>query len=229
MALVFSNNAETLIAAPLLLTDLTVTLAVGDAALFQTLNVGESERAVLTDGVNFEAVEITSWAGDVATITRGVEGTVQAWATGTVISSRITAGILQAMQQKVDAVAASGGSTSPIKTNVLSIPNGVTSFDMSSFNSDLTLLPDVVLLDWERTSNILFTFPSLASLNVGEVAILLLVLADSSPVGSSKIDFAVQSGEYMGITLNGTDYAYYTSNITWSGFKAADGTLHWYR
>jgi len=238
VALVFSNHAETQLAAPLLVSDTTMTLPTGESALFNTLNVGETELVVITDGVQFETVEITSWNGDIATITRSVEGVAQAWATGSIVSGRLTAKALNSLAQRADIkaivaaelAAAGGGGTatsSPVKTSVVQIPVGATTFDMSSYNADLTTLPEIVLIDWARTSVVLVTLPSLSSLLVGQVVVLDFVIEDSNPVWSFHVDFAVQQGEYKNNTLNGTDYASYSNYTRWHGYKAADGTLHW--
>jgi len=99
MGLVFSNNSSTILAVAIadgVATSMTV--QTGGAANFATLAAGDFERVTITDGTNFEVVEITSWAADVATITRGVEGTAQAWLAGTPVEARLTAGILSLLQ-----------------------------------------------------------------------------------------------------------------------------------
>jgi len=251
MALVFSNLAETSLAAPALVDDVALTVSTGTATRFKVLNAGESEMVVLTDGINFEVVEVTAWNGDVATVTRGVGGTAQAWATGTIFSARMTAEVFARMVQRVDlpaaitaelsnnatvvaavnaAVAASaggGGSTSPVHTNVVQIPNGATVFDATTYNADLTQLPDYFLVDWARTAAIQFKLPALDSLLVGELAKIELVTTHSTPSGSFHIDISVPAGHYMNNTLDGTDYMSYANYAGFYGYKAADGTMHW--
>jgi len=66
MTVLLSNNAETTLQAAALAADTTLTVKTGDSGLFNVLAAGQTELITLTDGVNYEVVEVTSWAGDVA-------------------------------------------------------------------------------------------------------------------------------------------------------------------
>lgn len=236
MPFVFSNHAETQLAAPLLAGDLEATVATGDASLFRALNAGEIERLVITDGVSLEIVDVTAWAGDVATITRAVEGgSAQAWATGSIVSSRVTAGLLASMLQRSEYTPATpatntgggGGGFSPIANSVVQIPNGATAFDAATAFPDLSLLPEFFLVDWSRTAAIAFTLPDLSTLSTGQIVKTGVICNGSNPIHTFNLDILVPNGHYMNNTLNGTDYISYSRKMFFRGYKALDGSMRW--
>lgn len=103
--LLFSNNAEATLAAALTTGDETIAVEEdGGAALFHTissvLNPGRRQQATLTHpslpGV-YEIVQIFAhdYGSEVFTVARAQEGTTaRAWPSGTLMSARITAGML---------------------------------------------------------------------------------------------------------------------------------------
>ena len=103
MAVLFYNNAVTTLAAPVLSTDLTATLAPGSGSLFSPGPTGGDYFCLtFTDaatGLLDEIVHVTNVTGDVVTIVRAQEGTTaQNWNTGDNAQARITAGGLAVLQ-----------------------------------------------------------------------------------------------------------------------------------
>lgn len=105
MRQMFSNNAATTIAGAITDSATSITVATGDGALFATLQPldGQVQMATLVDGPDVEIVRITARSSDTLTVERGQEGTsAVAWADGSKIEARITAGMLDAVLQNQD-------------------------------------------------------------------------------------------------------------------------------
>lgn len=101
----FSNNAATTISGSITDSATSITLATGDGALFASPDAldAELQLATLVDGATVEIVAITARSGDVLTVVRGQEGTdAAAWASGSKIEARITAGMLDRLLQNRD-------------------------------------------------------------------------------------------------------------------------------
>lgn len=102
MAPILSNNASSTLAAPILAAATTMTIIAGDALLFPAPGAGQWFPLTIVDpSDNMEIVYCTSRAGAVLTVARAQEGTTaKAFAAGTRVDCRLTAGVIQA---KLDA------------------------------------------------------------------------------------------------------------------------------
>ena len=111
MAVLFSNNAETKLASSISASDGACIVLPGESSLFnQNGGVGDYEVAVLTDGTNIEIVHISGWSGDTATILRGKENTTaRDWGAGTILSARVTAGVLEYVAASAASAGTGGG------------------------------------------------------------------------------------------------------------------------
>lgn len=103
MSTLLANNASSLLAAPILATDTTLTVAAADAALFPLPSAGDQFQLVLEDRRVvpnlYEVVTCTARSGVLLTITRAQEGTVASpFYSGAVVSLRLTAGTVFALQ-----------------------------------------------------------------------------------------------------------------------------------
>ncbi len=93
MAQLFSNNAETTLAAPL--TDAATSVTFADGSVFQAPTGGDYELLTLIAAGNIEIVRLTARTGNAGTITRAQESTTaRAWVTGTRVFAGVTAGTL---------------------------------------------------------------------------------------------------------------------------------------
>jgi len=192
MTLKFSNNAETTLSVGIAAVDTTFAVPAGDSALFDPLGAGLTQRVTITDGTNYEVVEITSWAGDTATCTRGVEGVNQLWAAGAVVSARVTAGTLDALQQKADAAA------QPLDSVALA-----TSLDILTTDTaiDLSVLaPNAVPRVISKIVGGVNATVTLPPTTTGNAYVIDFVKNDS------RVDFVVQTGESFGGVVDGTDF-----------------------
>lgn len=112
MRLIFTNNAVSLLAAPLLATDTSLTVLAGHGALFPSPAVGETFLITLENqsATIREIIEVTGRSGDTLTfslINRGQEGTTaQNWpaslGSDTLVDHRITAGTLRWLANTYD-------------------------------------------------------------------------------------------------------------------------------
>lgn len=89
----FTNFAESALAQPIGMGDLSLEIPVGDAALFPTPSSGEAFALVLSDGVQVpEIVYVSDNSLGVFTISRGEESTTaRAWLAGTAVTHALTA------------------------------------------------------------------------------------------------------------------------------------------
>jgi hypothetical protein len=93
MSQLFSNNAETTIAAPL--TDAATSVTFADGSKFQAPTGGDYELLTLIAAGEIEIVRLTARTGNTGTITRAQESTTaRAWVTGTRVFAGVTAGTL---------------------------------------------------------------------------------------------------------------------------------------
>lgn len=108
--IVFSNFAYATLAAPLGLSDVSMTVASGTGSLFPSPTGGDYAVLVLLDEATKEIREViwvTARSGDTMTIQRAKEGTTaKVWLVGDICQLATTAGTLGAMQQADDVTAA---------------------------------------------------------------------------------------------------------------------------
>jgi len=205
MTILFSNNAETTLQVAALVADTTMTVKAGDSGLFNVLAAGQTELVTLTDGVNYEVIEITAWAGDVATVIRGVEGTAQAWGIGTLFSGRVTAGALAKMAQTADLPPI------PVPKGVITVvSSGGALFDMAT----LTDVPDTILNLNKVAPNTVFKLPHLVAGETKRIDIIHV---------GARIDVAVQTGDFLDGVLNGTNFT-----SAWNAMALVGNGANWY-
>lgn len=110
----FADNASSLLASAILSTDTTLTVTATQGSLFPTPGASQIAKITLEDtGGNIEIVHCTGRTGDTMTIVRAQEGTsASAFASGSRVEQRCTAGMLQAFLQK------NGGDTLSGTTNL---------------------------------------------------------------------------------------------------------------
>lgn len=98
----FTNNASTILATAMLSTDLELTVATGTGAKFPLLAAGQIFAVTIEDtSGNIEICYCTGITGDTLVVTRAQENTVAlAFASGSRVELRVTAGILAALLQK---------------------------------------------------------------------------------------------------------------------------------
>lgn len=111
--IVFANNASALLASGILATDTTLTVGAGSGALFPAISAGQMAVVTLEDtSGNIEVVHATAKTGDTMTILRAQEGTAAAaFASGSRVEIRVTAGVLATMFQKTGSDVISGTSS----------------------------------------------------------------------------------------------------------------------
>lgn len=112
--ILFANNSTSLLASGILSTDTTLTVTATQGSLFPAPGAGQISKITLEDtSGNIEVVHCTGRTGDTLTIVRAQEGTTAlAFASGSRVEIRCTAGDLQAMLQK------NGGDTMTGTTNM---------------------------------------------------------------------------------------------------------------
>ena len=94
MAVVFKNNANTVLAA-----DITFKcrpqISVQAGNVFPSLSAGEYFLCTIDDDTNNEIVKVTAISGNTLTVVRAQEGTTaRAFSTSNTIEARVTAGIM---------------------------------------------------------------------------------------------------------------------------------------
>ena len=98
MAVVFKNNANTVLASDI--TSSQTSITVDDGSVFASLGAGEHFFCTLDDGTNNEIVKVTAISGNTLTIVRGQESTTaRSFLTNHIIESRVTAGIMDLFPQ----------------------------------------------------------------------------------------------------------------------------------
>ena len=117
---VFTNNAKSVVAAPVAPGDTTVTLFAGTGVLFPAPAAGQAFPLSLLDQSTATVREImycTSRTGDVLTVVRAREGTsAGTWVIGDFVNGYNTAGVMASLAQSV-AIAPQGGPTSSRPTS----------------------------------------------------------------------------------------------------------------
>lgn len=105
MSLLFSNNATGTLSITLTVGATSAVLNAGEGQNFPSPSGGDTFRATLEDAAgNIEVVSCTSRSSDTLTIVRGQEGTTPAeFAAGSRLELRLTAGVLNSLNQTVDA------------------------------------------------------------------------------------------------------------------------------
>lgn len=102
MTYLYANNAAGTLAGPLTNVSASLTLNVGQAALFPNPVAPDTFFATLTDAATqtlIEIVSVTSVSGNTMTITRAQDGTsAQSWNTGDILSQRVIAAELRQWQ-----------------------------------------------------------------------------------------------------------------------------------
>ena len=103
MRQLFSNNAETVLAAQLSLG--ATSMSASDASGFRTPASGEYEALTLAALGQYEVVHVTARSGNSLTITRGHDGTSdQTWPAGTRVFAGVTAGSLARLLQNESSI-----------------------------------------------------------------------------------------------------------------------------
>lgn len=99
MTRLYANNANSVLASPVLSSDTAIPLRTGDGLLFPSPSDGDDFIAVLTQAgteSSWEEVRVTARSGDSLTVTRGYNGTTaQAWPSGSKCELRVTADAIQ--------------------------------------------------------------------------------------------------------------------------------------
>lgn len=110
MGLKLSNNAVSRLAADLSNSATTISIATGEGALFPPLSAGDWFPATISNSSgNIEIVRVTARAADSFTVQRGQEGTAaHAFAAGSIIELRLTAGTIEAIKSEAIAGASVG-------------------------------------------------------------------------------------------------------------------------
>jgi len=105
MAVKFTNNARTTLAADISNSATTATVTSG--SVFPVLNAGEYFYCTFDNGTNNEIVKVTARSGNTLTIVRGVDNTTaRAFSTDDAAELRATAGLLTDIQENIAAKSA---------------------------------------------------------------------------------------------------------------------------
>ena len=98
MAVVFKNNANTVLASSI--TSSATSVSVLDGSVFPSLSAGEYFLCTIDDDTNNEIVKVTAISGNTLTVVRAQEGTTaRAFSNSSTIESRVTAGIMDLFPQ----------------------------------------------------------------------------------------------------------------------------------
>ena len=101
MGVVFTNNAETTLAAAISSTSAT-SISVTSSSTFPTVGAGEYFYATVTDGTNLEIVKITAVSGTTWTVVRASDNTTaRTFANGSTVQLRTTAALLTDIQENI--------------------------------------------------------------------------------------------------------------------------------
>ena len=126
MGIVFKNNAKTTLASSL--SNSATTATVTDGSVFPSLSAGEFFLITFDDGSNNEICKCTARSGNTLTIVRAQESTTaRAFSSGDSAEGRVTAGVLEQIQENIaaksanqtvfNATTAGGATTYNIGTN----------------------------------------------------------------------------------------------------------------
>ena len=101
MGVVFTNNAETTLAAAITSTSAT-SISVTSSSTFPTVGAGEYFYATITDGTNLEIVKVTAVSGTTWTVVRASDDTTaRTFANGSTVQLRTTAALLTDIQENI--------------------------------------------------------------------------------------------------------------------------------
>ena len=140
MGIVFKNNAKTTLASSL--SNSATSATVTDGSVFPSLSAGEFFLVTFDDGSNNEICKCTARSGNTLTIVRAQESTTaRAFSSGDAAEGRVTAGVLETIQENIAAKSAnqtvfntttSGGATTynigtnpGVEANAMVFLNGV--------------------------------------------------------------------------------------------------------
>ena len=140
MGIVFKNNAKTTLASSL--SNSATSATVTDGSVFPSLSAGEFFLITFDDGTNNEICKCTARSGNTLTIVRAQESTTaRAFSSGDSAEGRVTAGVLEQIQENIAAKSAnqtvfntttSGGATTynigtnpGVEANAMVFLNGV--------------------------------------------------------------------------------------------------------
>lgn len=126
MGIVFKNNAKTTLASSL--SNSATSATVTDGSVFPSLSAGEFFLVTFDDGSNNEICKCTARSGNTLTIVRAQESTTaRAFSSGDAAEGRVTAGVLETIQENIaaksanqtvfNATTAGGATTYNIGTN----------------------------------------------------------------------------------------------------------------
>ena len=126
MGIVFKNNAKTTLASSL--SNSATSATVSDGSVFPSLSAGEFFLITFDDGTNNEICKCTARSGNTLTIVRAQESTTaRAFSSGDSAEGRVTAGVLEQIQENIaaksanqtvfNATTAGGATTYNIGTN----------------------------------------------------------------------------------------------------------------
>ncbi len=105
MGIVFKNNAKTTLASSL--SNSATSATVADGAVFPSLSAGEHFLITFDDGSNNEICKCTARSGNTLTIVRAQESTTaRAFSSGDAAEGRVTAGVLETIQENIAAKSA---------------------------------------------------------------------------------------------------------------------------
>ena len=101
MGVVFTNNAETTLAAAITSTSAT-SISVTSSSTFPTVGAGEYFYATISDGSNLEIVKVTAVSGTTWTVVRASDDTTaRTFANGSSVQLRTTAALLTDIQENI--------------------------------------------------------------------------------------------------------------------------------
>lgn len=102
MTQLFSNNAKTTLSAQVAVGATNIIVANGTGALYQSPIDQDYELVTITNGITYEIVKVTARTVDTLTVVRAQEGTTaKQWEVGESVSSRVTAGTMELVQQDI--------------------------------------------------------------------------------------------------------------------------------
>lgn len=105
MGIVFKNNAKTTLASSL--SNSATSATVTDGSVFPSLSAGEFFLVTFDDGTNNEICKCTARSGNTLTIVRAQESTTaRAFSSGDSAEGRVTAGVLETIQENIAAKSA---------------------------------------------------------------------------------------------------------------------------
>ena len=122
MVMKFTNNAASTLASSILSSDVSLTVATGQGALFPSLGAGDYFYCTLANTVGtVEIVKVTARATDTFTITRAQDGTTAAnWSLGDKVELRLVAASLNDIPKLDEANTFSGANTFSANTSFTS-------------------------------------------------------------------------------------------------------------